>query len=275
MQKLIPFTKAHGTGNDFVILWQPECPYQVSNPDFIQKMCARRTGVGADALLLLSPIDDFDFQMDYYNSDGSWETFCANGARCAALYMMRRGLAGHSIHFRAGDGNHRIEVDSEQDIRLKMTAPFPETDDLNIAGYLGCHINSGAAHFVTPVRDFDESDVEQQARPIRYADCFKPRGVNVNFYELLTPDHLRVLTYEKGIERFMLSCGTGSVAAAFHAAGKNALSSPLRISVPGGEYSLSFSPDWQDVWLSGPAVLLFSTSVTLADLNLMDGLSGD
>ena len=88
----IPFTKAHGTGNDFIILYSEDVLSIDINENFIKQLCHRQTGVGADGLLLLSPNDTLDFKMDYYNNDGSWETMCANGARCAVLYMHQRGL---------------------------------------------------------------------------------------------------------------------------------------------------------------------------------------
>ena len=87
----IPFTKAHGTGNDFIILYSDDLKHIDLNPKIVKTIAQRRTGIGADGLLLLSPHKSLDFKMDYYNKDGTWETMCANGARCAVLYMYRRG----------------------------------------------------------------------------------------------------------------------------------------------------------------------------------------
>ena len=64
----------------------------------------------------------------------------------------------------------------------------------------------------------------------------------------------------------MLSCGSGAVATAFYLNDINQLSSPLRINVPGGELSLKFNENWDDVWLGGPAVILFESQL---DLNLL------
>ena len=64
----IPFTKAHGTGNDFIILYSEDILSININEDLIQQLCHRKTGVGADGLLLLSPNDTLDFKMDYYNN---------------------------------------------------------------------------------------------------------------------------------------------------------------------------------------------------------------
>ncbi|NOZ08493.1 MAG: diaminopimelate epimerase [FCB group bacterium] len=262
----IPFTKAQGTGNDFIILWEKECPGVIRTPEFISAICARRTGVGADALLILSRTPDFDFKMDYYNSDGSWETMCANGSRCAALFMVDRGLAGNSMRFLTGDGSHRVEFRDSRHIRLQMTPPSYAAEQLSVGGYCGNHVDSGAAHFVIEAPGFTREKVVSAAPAIRHADCFAPRGVNVNFYQLEEDSTLRVLTYEKGVESFMLSCGSGSVAAAYDAARKLRLSSPISIRVPGGKLQVEFDENWQEVWLTGPAVLLFKSTIDTEDL---------
>lgn len=262
----IPFTKAHGTGNDFIILWEVECPEIIRTPEFISAICARRTGVGADSVLVLSAIPDYDFKMDYYNSDGSWETMCANGSRCAALYMVDRGLAGKSMRFVTGDGPHRVECRDARHIRLQMTPPRYAAEHLSVAGYKGNHVDSGAAHFVIEAPGFTRDRVSSAAPLIRRAECFEPRGVNVNFYQLEDAGTLQVLTYEKGVESFMLSCGSGSVAAAYDAARKLQLSSPVSVRVPGGELQVEFDKNWQEVWLTGPAVLLFKSSIETKEL---------
>ncbi len=263
----IPFIKAHGTGNDFIVFIEEDCPEVVRERLFISRICRHRTGVGADAVLVLSKdADGYDFKMDYYNSDGSWETMCANGARCAALVMQRKGKADKKIRMLAGDGPHEMEIVSPGTVRLKMKPPVYKSDTLEVEGFSGCHVDSGAAHFVTEVLRFTMNKAEISAPPIRYADEFSPRGINVNFYEILDHFTLKVITYEKGIERVMLSCGSGSVAAAFHAAKKHQLKSPLRVIVPGGKLTVEFDDDWKDVWLKGPAVILFESEIDPSDL---------
>ncbi len=262
----IPFTKAQGTGNDFVILWEEECPEIIRTPEFISAICARRLGVGADAVLVLSRVPNFDFKMDYYNSDGSWETMCANGSRCAALYMHDRGFVGNSMKFITGDGPHRVEIVDARHIRLQMTPPHYEIENIDVADYQGSHVDSGAAHFVIEAPGFTREEVNPAAPIIRNAKCFAPRGVNVNFYQLLENNTVKVLTYEKGIERFMLSCGSGAVAAVYDATRKKHLSSPVTVRVPGGELQVEFDENWREVWLNGPAVLLFHSTLQTKDL---------
>ena len=101
---MIPFTKAHGNGNDFVIFDAKQCPDSIRDPGFIQRVCDRHKGVGADAILILSPSTEpgVEFNLDYYNSDGSWETFCANGSRCALVFYSHRHELCSKIIIRTG-----------------------------------------------------------------------------------------------------------------------------------------------------------------------------
>ncbi|NQU67126.1 MAG: diaminopimelate epimerase [Candidatus Marinimicrobia bacterium] len=268
MSDNITFTKAHGTGNDFIIFIAEESPDLVRDRSFISRLCRRRTGVGADAVLVLSKEPGYDYKMDYYNSDGTWETMCANGARCAGLLMKKRSqVTSNQIHFLAGDGPHEMEILEDDQIRLKMTPPEYKSDMLTVEGFSGCHVDSGATHFTTEVERFTMKQASEFAPGIRYASEFAPRGINVDFFEVVNSRTIKVITYEKGIEKVMLSCGSGSVAAAFHAAKLKELESPLDIIVPGGKLSLVFDSDWQNVWLSGPAVILYTSQINPDNLH--------
>ena len=95
----IKITKAHGTGNSFVIIYYDTHHELIIEKKFIKKICDKKTGFGTDGLLLLSSCEGYDYKMDYFNNDGSWETMCANRARCAALFMWEKKLVGEKISF--------------------------------------------------------------------------------------------------------------------------------------------------------------------------------
>ena len=263
----IPFIKAHGTGNDFIIFLEDECPLTIRDSNFIKNICNRHKGVGADSVLVLSNEQDLDYRMDYYNSDGSWETMCANGARCAAMVMYQGGKCGKQIRFVSGDGEHQVEILNNKMVRLKMSVPRFQSEVLKIEGFLGRHVDSGATHFVTEVEEFSIEQATQYAPKIRYSKAFYPRGINVNFYEFIDISTLKVISYEKGVEKVMLSCGSGSVAAAFYAEQEHRLESPLTVQVSGGELVLEFDEKWQNVWLTGPAVIVFESNI---DINVFE-----
>ena len=261
MSQKIPFFKAHGTGNDFVIFIENDCPSYISNLDFITNICKRKTGIGADGVIIISEISQTFFKMDYYNSDGTWETFCANGARCVGKFLFEKGLIINEVDFLAGDGEHQLKFDENGEIWIKMKSPKNVTEELSICGFSGKHVDSGAKHFTCEAKELMEDIVQEFGPKIRYAEEFKPHGVNVNFVEKNSDNQIKVITYEKGIEEVMLSCGSGAVASAYHIHEKKTLKSPLKIEVPGGELNLQFNDSWDDVWLGGPAVILFESIV--------------
>ena len=256
---MIPFTKAHGNGNDFVIFEAERCPEVIRDPAFIRRVCDRHTGVGADGVhILAAPTEKgIDFHLDYYNADGGWETFCANGSRCAvSLYARQKGVGG-KVTFMAGDGRHEAELLPAGQIRLQSVTPNYVTEMLDIDGYRGRHIDSGAPHFAIEVDDLDEELVARAGPRIRRHETFQPRGVNVNFFQRIDAQTLKVISYEKGVEAVVRSCASGSTAAGFQAAMTGDLRSPVRIINPGGELVVEFDANWQDVWVTGPAVLVF------------------
>ena len=141
-----------------------------------------------------------------------------------------------------------------------MLPPVYKTEIISLYGYEGRHVDSGAKHFVIPIDNFNPNDVNELGKKIRFSTIFKPHGVNVNFVSRIDKNTLNVLTYEKGIESMVLSCGSGSVASAFHVSHINNIESPINIINPGGQLMLEFDKDWQDVWLSGPAHLSFQSN---------------
>jgi len=100
----IPFTKAHGARNDFLLTWRAELPNDVDFAAAAQAICERHTGVGADGWLLLSPAADADVKIELYNSDGSLSELSGNGTRCAALYMVENHRASETVRIETGAG---------------------------------------------------------------------------------------------------------------------------------------------------------------------------
>lgn len=171
-----------------------------------------------------------------------------------------------NANFLAGDGEHQLKFDDTGNIWIKMKSPSFVTDEINLFGFSGRHVDSGAKHFTVEPLKLSNELVQEFGPKIRYADKFAPNGLNVNFGKWISENEIEVITYEKGIEKVMLSCGSGAVATAFYLIGSKQLSSPLKINVPGGELNLKFNENWDDIWLGGPAVILFESQL---DLNLL------
>ncbi len=260
---MIPFTKAQANGNDFIIFDGRNCPEAIRDPQFIRRVCDRHTGVGADGVLILSSTDEegADFLLDYYNADGSWETLCANGSRCAVLYYARRRGGGQAFVIRTGAGRHQAQLLPGGDVRLQILPPTHVGRTVEVSGISGRQVDSGAPHFCARVEGLSAELILEKGPPIRYHTQFQPRGVNVNLYERVDRQTLWVRTYEKGVEAAMLSCASGSTAAVYHAAADGTMDSPVRVINPGGELLVEFDPDWREVWVQGPAQLVFDSEL--------------
>jgi len=106
---IIPFSKYQGTGNDFIMIDDRTLNCKIS-PDSVREVCNRRTGIGADGLILINTKDGYDFEMQYFNADGSRGSLCGNGGRYSVAFAHRLGLVDKSARFRAVGGGHEAEI---------------------------------------------------------------------------------------------------------------------------------------------------------------------
>ncbi|MEI7724238.1 MAG: diaminopimelate epimerase [Bacteroidota bacterium] len=259
----IPFTKYHGTGNDFIIIdnrlihWEPTTAK-------VFFLCDRHMGIGADGLMLLSEESGFDFAMTYYNADGNESTMCGNGGRCMTAFARSIGLVEHTTRFLAIDGVHEAEIidSSTEDfykLRMKNTRIGEIYND-------GIFIDTGSPHFVRYVKDAANTDVFNLGKTFRHDARFAPGGTNVNFVEVQETG-LFVRTYERGVENETLSCGTGVTASALaHAFGNQGNQGFYHIKTPGGTLKVSFlqtDDQFTEVWLEGPAKFVFEGKIEI------------
>lgn len=269
----IHFYKYQATGNDFVVIDNREGRFSFSIPQ-IKKICDRRFGIGADGLMLIEKHPDLDFNLVYYNNDGS-QSLCGNGSRAAVLMASFLGMLHGPTQFNAYDGMHDAELVNSEIVRLKM-------NDVTEAKKVGedIFINTGSPHHLRFVKNVEAYPVVEEGRKIRNSERYSPAGVNVNFIELRTNNTIYVRTYERGVEDETFSCGTGVTAAAL-AASFYGYQSPVQIQVKGGELSVEFKsaslPDGQvqsdlpadesgtfhDIFLVGPAKMVFEGDLEL------------
>jgi diaminopimelate epimerase len=249
----IPFQKYEATGNDFVIIDNREGKYSFSI-DQIKKICDRKFGVGADGLMLIEKHPTLDFNLIYYNSDGS-PSLCGNGSRAAVKMASSLGMINGHASFNAYDGTHDADLLSNSIVRLKMN-DVKEVKKSNE----GFFIHTGSPHFIRTVASTKDFEVVEEGKKIRYSEEFKPSGTNANFIELLPNNSIFVRTYERGVEDETLSCGTGVTAAAL-ASSFQGYRSPVSIQTLGGELSVEFKSSqdvlFTDIYLIGPAKKVF------------------
>ena len=251
------FNKYHANGNDFILVLDENFPERFRGPDVISRLCHRRIGIGSDGMFIISPSKNYDFFLDYYNADGSWETLCANGSRCAAHFMYNKNLVGSNLVFGAGDGEHRAKILKDGDVLMSLKIPEYKSDHLVPEGVSGFFVDSGARHFVCQSENIDDDYVYEMGKKIRNSDIFQPRGINVNFYHQTYENCIEIKTYEKGVERVMLSCASGSAAVVFHLSKINVVSSPTTAQSVGGKLTFTFDEKWDDPWVRGPAKPVF------------------
>ncbi|MGJ0387954.1 diaminopimelate epimerase [Microbacterium sp. CGR1] len=289
---MVAFTKGHGTGNDFVIIADPDGALELS-AEQVAVLCDRHFGIGADGILrvvrsasiadgqaALAEEPDAEWFMDYRNADGSIAEMCGNGIRVFAHYLVRSGLAtiepGSTLPIgtRAGVRDvTRSETGYQVDLglwKLSGDDPLVTADGLAVTRP-GLGIDVGNPHVVVALASEAElASLELHRAP--ELEPVLPAGANVEFVvpgEPLVRDgigHVSMRVSERGVGE-TLSCGTGVAATALavrHWAGEKAPHN-WRVEVPGGTLGVRMFPaeDGEHVALSGPAQLVFSGEVDL------------
>ena len=196
----------NGAGNDFMVMDARDKTLDFSA--LALELCKL---TGADGFMAIDHSDVADFRLHFYNSDGSRGEMCGNGARCICRFAHDIGLVGDTMVVQTDAGLVPGQRLDESTYRVRLNNPG--ILDLNRKGdiayvELG---NPGVPHAVTEYIGDLWADGEAQRdyfTALRHDPAF-PKGANVNFFQWLTEDAVRVLTYERGVEDFTLACGTG------------------------------------------------------------------
>lgn len=239
------FWKMNGTGNDFIIInnLEEKLP-QEAFPELARTLCERHLSIGADGLMVVEASKLADYKMLFYNSDGSLGEMCGNGARCICRYGYETGLAGEIQRVETTAGlvtgwridrrNYKIRLNDPSVIDLDRPVNVEGTTHLCSYVELG---NPGIPHAVVPIsglKDYPQRELFDFGRKLRYNEAFY-KGVNVNFYEIIGPDHILERTYERGVEDFTYACGTGTGSLVSVLALKGQVSGTnVCVDVPGG-----------------------------------------
>ncbi|MCK9431492.1 MAG: diaminopimelate epimerase [Candidatus Omnitrophica bacterium] len=254
--KKIMFAKMSGAGNDFVVT-DSKIP---GNPALLaKKICDRKSGIGADGLLLLGRMKNGDIRMRIFNADGSEAEMCGNGARCAAFFSKRKSLRLHTpagiIAARVSGGRVKIKLTDPRGLRMDIPLK------LGIRRIKVNFIDTGVPHAVIFVNGIEGIDVKGIGSQVRNHKEFFPRGANVNFVEEEGAGMIRVRTYERGVEDETLACGTGSTASALVFASKKGISGLVKVKTQSGEILRVYFKDeggsFTDVWLEGGARIVY------------------
>lgn len=272
------FTKMHGAGNDFVILDNMDLliPEKDWSP-LAKKLCRRKLSLGADGLvIILPPEQGGDYAMRFYNSDGSLGEMCGNGARCVARYGHDHGLAGNIQHiettagpvtgWRIDEALYRVRLNDPSAVRLEI--PVEREGIVYRCSYVELG-EPGIPHAVLHLECWDTAEIDwlrALGSFLRSHPVF-PRGANVTFWQEVAPNHVKAVTYERGVEDFTLACGTGagSTATILRLIGE-AADAPVQLDFPGGTLYVSLAISGgkvSDIWLTGPAVTVAEGEIYL------------
>ena len=251
------FDKYQGAGNDFIIIDDRSLSFPKDNASLINQLCNRHMGIGADGLILVQNSTEGDFKMIYFNSDGNQGSLCGNGGRCVFAFARSLNIVKNEGVFEACDGLHFASMKKDNRVSLNMN------DIVNITKNRdSLFINTGSPHHLELVDDISKINVNDQGAAIRYGEPYLDLGTNVNFIEMLKKDTFKIRTYERGVEKETLSCGTGAVAAGVgvHYMGVTK-STNINIHALGGILKIVFTSSlgrYSEIKLIGPAEFIFS-----------------
>ena len=246
-----------GAGNDFMVVDLRGRTEELSS--LAKRLCKI---TGADGFMAVDTSETADFRLHFYNSDGSRGEMCGNGARCICKFAYDMGIAGETMSvqtdagivygWRLSEAHYRVQlnVPGITDLQRRADAAYIELGD------------PGIPHSVTRIEGlrFDRrEELLPKAKQLRFDPVF-PKGVNVNFYDRLDGETVRVLTYERGVEDYTLACGTGSASVAVTLWLQGELpGGVLTAENPGGKLTVTVkgkAGKVEQLLLEGPAVVV-------------------
>ncbi|HEY0351318.1 MAG TPA: diaminopimelate epimerase [Gemmatimonadales bacterium] len=236
------FYKMSGSGNDFVMLDGRFTTSDRWPASQVKAICDRRSGVGADGLVLLTPSTAGTVRMSYWNSDGSHGALCGNAALCGGRLAVHLELVPAGEFCLLTDaGVVRVSSPAAGDEAEINLPDFDVPDDFRAASLKRGErwmtlVDVGVPHLVIRVADIEAVDVAGRGRSLRFDPSMGPAGANVNF---VSPgagpgQPWLIRTYERGVESETLACGTGTVAAAVSLAVRGEAALPVTFRSRGG-----------------------------------------
>ncbi len=263
------FTKMNGAGNDFILIYKNQTKKLKLNKELIKEICDRRKGIGADGVLLIKENKIYNFELEYYNADGSTGSLCGNGARCSIKYVLKNCyVKAKKTNFICNNEVYEGKIIDDQNIEFYLNKADHIVYDIQVKvdnkKISGDFIDTGSPHFVINWKNikhfvdgnFNNFDVKKLGRKIRFAKEFMSEGTNVNLIKLTNKKNY-IRTYERGVEEETLACGTGTVAAAIITSLKTKKKLPLKFITFGGDtLTVGFTKNnkkKRKIFLTGPA----------------------
>lgn len=251
----IPFTKAHGARNDFLLTLADDLQV-TANATLARAICDRYTGIGADGWLIVQfEAEGADLGIELWNSDGSTSPISGNGTRCAAALWFQSNPAAQSVRIKTGAGVKQLRLieKTSREYSFEMNMGRARIDELkaNVHGRDAVILDVGNPQCAVLVDNF-EFDWPAEGAAIESDPRF-PLRTNVSFVKVLDRQTLDVRFFERGAGVTM-SSGTGSTGAAAAAVARDLCDQPVTVQTPAGPLKLR----WQngEILLTGPAEIV-------------------
>jgi diaminopimelate epimerase len=272
---LIPFTKAHACGNDFLIVPE-EAAANLDRADLTRRLCARNTGVGADGVEFFTWLElKVDSKIPVrgtarirlYNADGSIAEISGNGTRCVAAFMAEalNSKPTDELSIQTDAGLRICRIDARDDHSVEVTTGMgipkfvPHTLKLGDGSEIvGVEVITGNPHFVILVDTPDFSVAKRVWTSIGEEICSHrdfPHQTNVEFVRVVNDREIEIRIFERGVGP-TTSSGTGSSASATAVLALRRCISPLKVVAPGGSQSITWNGPGTELQLTGPAALI-------------------
>lgn len=274
------FTKMHGLGNDFVVIYgEKELPSDAA--ELAIKWCNRFFGIGADGLVYILPSEKADFRMRIINSDGTEAEQCGNAIRCVAKYVYDHGyidreqITIETIGAGVQPVGLTVEDGTVSKVRVDMGAPvleglkIPTTIDQSPvvdqpieaggSGFRFTAVSMGNPHCVIYVEDAVHFDLASWG-PKLEAHPFFPKKINVEFATVKDREHIDMRVWERGAGP-TLACGTGACATLVSSVLNGLTERSAWVRLKGGDLFIEWNEEDNHVYMTGPAAFVFNGKI--------------
>jgi diaminopimelate epimerase len=268
----LTFTKMHGLGNDFIV-FDSARPDALPGPTRLRALADRHTGIGFDQALVLEPPRRAGTVVYYriFNADGSEVEQCGNGARCVAAHVARRtGLGTGELVMDSPAGLVHARMREDGEVSVAMGVPdfapcaIAFVAEREAAAYalevdgrtleIGA-VSIGNPHAVLRVDSVASAPVDSLGPRVENHPRFE-RRTNVGFLEVVSPTHVRLRVFERGVGETQ-ACGTGACGAVAVGRRRGWLDARVAVDLPGGRLGIEWQGDGEQIWLTGPTATVF------------------
>ena len=288
----INFSKWTGLGNDFVLYEPGQTPeYGAAFTERVIKLCDRRFGIGADGVVIVTPMDKdgclvlgdtgvgasvgpaaksvpngVDFEMRIFNADGSEAAMCGNATRCVAKYIRSRGLAKDdstkvfNLHTKSGLVKPALLDDGRVCVDMGLPRNFLGSIKLTADSFdfTAETVSMGNPHAVIFVDDIEKIQLEKWGSILEVDSQF-PDRCNIEFAQVVTPTQIRMRVWERGCGVTM-ACGTGSCATLVAAQRTGRVGVEADVVLDGGVLHIKHE-EGGPVLMTGPAEEVFKGTI--------------